>query len=178
MASEHGGISDGTLADMRRRDRQTRVELWQPIPHQTHPLPEGMCVWGGGGGVLGPKSLCTKDGPTRFPGGKFRFFPQWSLCSGDGMEMCPAPVLTWPEAPGSETLWLTCQGVAGSPALDSSYAIPFILSHRTLEGYAFAGTVLPPVALVSVLCRGDDAIPVASHILALSLCTLCHVLSH
>ena len=38
---------------------------------------------------------------------------------GDGMVMCPAPVLTWPEAPGSETLWLTCQGVAGSPALDS-----------------------------------------------------------
>ena len=33
------------------------------------------------------------------------------------MGMCPAPVLTWPEAPGSETLWLTCQGVAGSPAL-------------------------------------------------------------
>ena len=43
-------------------------------------------------------------------------------CSGggwDGMGMCPAPVLTWPEAPGSETLWLTCQDVAGSPALDS-----------------------------------------------------------
>ena len=37
----------------------------------------------------------------------------------DGIGMCPAPVLTWPEAPGSETLWLTCQGVAGSPALDS-----------------------------------------------------------
>ena len=37
----------------------------------------------------------------------------------DGMGMCPAPILTWPEAPGSETLWLTCHGVAGSPALDS-----------------------------------------------------------
>ena len=37
----------------------------------------------------------------------------------DGMRMCSALVLTWPEAPGFETLWLTCQGVAGSPALDS-----------------------------------------------------------
>ena len=35
------------------------------------------------------------------------------------MGMCPPPVLTWLEAPGFETLWLTCQGVAGSPALDS-----------------------------------------------------------
>ena len=37
----------------------------------------------------------------------------------DGMGMCPAPVLTWPEAPGTRTCRLTYQGVAGSPALDS-----------------------------------------------------------
>ena len=28
-----------------------------------------------GGGGLGPKFVCTNNGPTRFPKGKFRFFP-------------------------------------------------------------------------------------------------------
>ena len=33
-------------------------------------------------GGLGPKSMCTKNGLTRFSQRKFRFFQQWSLWSG------------------------------------------------------------------------------------------------
>ena len=52
-----------------------------------------MCCKKGGGGGLGPKSLCTKNGLTRqdFPNGKFRFFPRWSLWSGGGGGGYPPP---------------------------------------------------------------------------------------
>ena len=39
---------------------------------------------GVGGRGLGPQTLCTKNGPTRFPDNTFRFFPRWSLWSGGG----------------------------------------------------------------------------------------------
>ena len=52
--------------------------------HIRNVLEEG----GGGGG----KSVCTKNGPTRFPNGTFRFFPRWSLWSphrgGGGQPPC------------------------------------------------------------------------------------------
>ena len=70
-------------------------------------------------GWVGAHALKNHDFPMVLLG----VMGRWDgVCVGGGMgwmEMCPAPVLTWPEAPGSETLWLTCQGVAGSPALDS-----------------------------------------------------------
>ena len=48
--------------------------------HQAAVLVRRFCSGGG----LGPKSLYTKNGPTDFSNGKFRFFPRWSLWSGKG----------------------------------------------------------------------------------------------
>ena len=39
---------------------------------------------GGGGGGLGPKICVPKMARQRLPNGKFRFFPRWSLWSGEG----------------------------------------------------------------------------------------------
>ena len=71
-------------------------------------------------GHLGPESMYNMNWVTySFMRGR-HVSMQGTLQGGMGwMEMCPALVLTLPEATGSETLLLTCHGVAGCPALDS-----------------------------------------------------------
>ena len=52
-----------------------------------------------GGGGLGPKSLCNKNGPTRFFNGKVRSFPLWSLWpGGGGVQGGVPPLLLWCKA--------------------------------------------------------------------------------
>ena len=64
--------------------------VWTPHGHGVQKYVwAGRLLSGGGGG--GGKSLCIKNGPTRFflPYGKFCFFPRWSLWSGEGGRVPP-----------------------------------------------------------------------------------------
>ena len=114
-----------------------------PRVHRTPSAPrQGGIRRGGGGGGLGPKILCTKNGPTRFSNRKFRFLPRWSLWSGGGgvsrsnTSFAPPPHRSDPSGQGRAVLHP--RGGAVTAGKRGSAAAHRVMSSRCLLSRACA----------------------------------------